>query len=344
MKASRLIQILLVLVPARKPVMIKGKPGVGKTSIVEEVARQLSMDLVVWHPITWDPVDAKGFPSLDAKNKVAEFLPYGDLERIINADVPTICFIDDMGQATPAVQAAVMHPILARSINGHKISDNVTFVIATNRREDNAAVSGLISPLVDRMVAVFQLDADVDDTISWGLRKGMPPVLLAFLKTRPQYLTDYKTSKDLVKMTSPRTLYEVGELMKLGLGDDLDVLTAAAGETFATEFLAFARTFGDLPDRDEIIMNPTSAPIPAADRPDLLLALMGALAYVATPANFDSIVTYLDRVAAERQSPEYGVCCIKNATSRDRKLIATAAYIRFTTKYQELYGLAGVAK
>lgn len=48
----------------------------------------------------------------------------------------TACFIDDLGQATPAVQAAAMQLILALTLNGHRVSDQVVFVAATNRRTD----------------------------------------------------------------------------------------------------------------------------------------------------------------------------------------------------------------
>lgn len=344
MKPSRLITLLTKLIAAKKPVLIKGRPGAGKTEIIRQVADALDAEFVLMHPITDEPVDYKGFPFMVETGKgngerQAEFALYGNLRQLVKPTTKKkliVCLIDDVGQATPAVQAALMHPVLAREINGHKIDPRVTFVLATNRREDRAAVTGLIAPLIDRMVAVYQLDPDANDWVTWGLMAGVPPVLLAFVKMFPKWIVDYDPTKarDLVKTTSPRTLYEVGEMWKLGI-DELDAIEGAAGLAFATEFLAFAQTFGDLPDRDEILMNPKKAPVPPADRPDVLLALMGALAYAASPDNFDAIMTYLDRLA-----PEYAVCCVKNATARDRSLIQTSAYIGFVTKNQRLFGLA----
>ena len=58
---------------------------------------------------------------------MAYFLPYGELHEILHAQEETIFFLDDLGQATPAVQAACMQLILARRINGHIVSDKVTF-------------------------------------------------------------------------------------------------------------------------------------------------------------------------------------------------------------------------
>lgn len=338
MKPTKLIDLLLTLVKGRKPVLIKGRPGAGKTEIAQHVAKQLKMKLVIWHPITSDPVDFKGFPVVTEKKngkKGAEFVPYGDLDAVMHTDGPTLCLIDDLGQATPATQSAVMHPVLARQINGHAISDDVTFIACTNRREDRAAVSGVIAPLVDRMVAVYQLDPDPEDWVRWGLDHDVPPVLLAFIRLRPTFITDYEPNRDIVKTPSPRTLYEVGECLKLGITDP-EAIAGMAGQAFATEFCAFLATYDALPDREEIISDPKGAPVPEVNRPDVLWALMGALAAAASIDNFDAICQYLDRLP-----PEFAVVCIRDAVARNRSLKVAGGYVRFVTKHQELYGLGG---
>ncbi len=69
----------------------------------------------------------------------------------------TACFIDDLGQATPAVQAAAMQLILARTLNGHRVSDHVVFIAATNRRTDRAGVSGILEPVKSRFATLVEL-------------------------------------------------------------------------------------------------------------------------------------------------------------------------------------------
>lgn len=337
MKPSRLVEITKVLVAARKPVMWKGRPGGGKTEMAEQIGRDLKMKLVVWHPITWDVTDAKGLPvqvELPGGKRGAEFVPYGDLRVVMEAKVPTLVIIDDFGQASASVQAAIMHPVLARRINGHKVSDHVTFIVLTNRREDKAAVTGIISPFVDRMVGVYQLDPDGEDWVQWGLTHGVPVELLAFIRLRPNFITDYIPNRDIVKTPSPRSIYELGEALKLGL-TQYDAIEGMVGGAMAQELCAFLATLKDMPDREEIISNPKSAPVPASERPDVLFALMGALAYIASPENFGAIGTYLDRLP-----PEFAVVAIKDAITRRPALKATATYTQFVTKHTHLYGMA----
>ncbi|MFP3700463.1 ATP-binding protein, partial [Burkholderia sp. SIMBA_013] len=93
-----------------------------------------------------------------------------------------IWFLDDLGQAAPSVQAAKMQLLLARRIGEHKLPDNVTFLAATNRRKDNAGVSGILDPLMDRFATHVELVADIHEWTSWALAHGVPAELVAFLR------------------------------------------------------------------------------------------------------------------------------------------------------------------
>ena len=137
MKPSELSKILEQLVLAQEPFLLVGSPGVGKTEIVQQVAASLGVRCIVTHPVVDDPVDYKGLPGIvpSESGPRAEFLPFGDLAQLMSASEPTLVLMDDLGQATPAVQAAIMQLVLARRINGHAISEHVTFAAATNRRE-----------------------------------------------------------------------------------------------------------------------------------------------------------------------------------------------------------------
>ena len=73
--------ILRKTIPERLPVLLCGPPGVGKTAIVAQVAKELACELVVSHPVTADPTDFRGLPwMVDGQ---ATFLPIGDLARLI---------------------------------------------------------------------------------------------------------------------------------------------------------------------------------------------------------------------------------------------------------------------
>lgn len=328
---SALRDVLLQLVPAREPFLLVGPPGVGKTEIVQRVAADLNYDCIVTHPVVDDPVDYKGMPAVVSAESGAraEFLPFGELSRMVNATVPTLVLMDDLGQAPPAVQAAIMQLVLARRINGHAISDQVTFAAATNRREDKAAVTGLIAPLLDRFATVLKVEFSLDDWISWGIDNDMPPELLAFARFKQDEIGKFEPSKELTKSPTPRSLAGLGRFVRMGLLDP-EVLAGAVGPALSTMFLAFYQTWTEIPDRTEIYLNPDTARVP--DRPDVLYALMGSLSYAATPGNFDATVRYLDRVP-----PDFSVVCVKDAVARNKGLTMTNAFNRWARAHAQVF-------
>jgi len=151
MRAKKLAGLLQLAFKNNHKVLIKGEPGIGKSDLVEQACADV-FDLMISHPAVSDPTDYKGMPAVFAREgmTVAEFLPFGDLLKLINAKKPTVCFIDDIGQAAPAVQAALMQLLLARRVNGHKISKDVVFCGATNDTTHMAGVSGLLEPVKSR--------------------------------------------------------------------------------------------------------------------------------------------------------------------------------------------------
>src|SRR3979490_2181701 len=118
-KPSQLRAILAKTIPAKFPVLITGAPGIGKTECESLACAEANADNLVMHPVVKDPTDFKGMPWVTEGG--AAFTPFAALQALINASKLTVCFLDDLGQATPAVQAAAMQLILGRHIDGHRI-------------------------------------------------------------------------------------------------------------------------------------------------------------------------------------------------------------------------------
>ena len=253
MKASELEKLLRTSIPAKQRVLIKGEPGIGKSDIVAKVCKEVGADLIIQHPAVSDPTDFKGMPAL-AKGG-AEFLPFGDLRRLIDADKLTVCFQDDIGQAAPSVQAALMQLNQARQVNGHKISDHVVFLGATNDTKHAAGVSGMIEPLKSRWDAIVELNVNLDDWIDWAIAHDVSSEIVAFIRFRPSLLSDFKPTKELTNSPSPRTWAAVARWFKLGV-TSLEVMEGAIGKGAASEFAAFLGLLKKCPDLDDIIAHP----------------------------------------------------------------------------------------
>lgn len=320
MRPQQLEKLLEFAFAKRFPVLVKGAPGIGKSDIIAKAAAAANNVLIISHPVVSDPTDYKGLPFASAGE--ANFLPFGELKSLIDAKVPTVFFLDDLGQAPPAVQAACMQLILARQINGKKVSDHVTFIAATNRKEDKAGVSGILEPVKSRFASIVELEVNTDDWVRWALTANMPTELMAFVRFRPDLLSKFEASKDIVNSPCPRTVAYVGKMQVSGIPDELkwEAFKGAAGEGFATEYCAFLDVFKDLPNIDKILMAPDTVDVP--DKPSVLFALIGALAARINDGNANNAFTFIKRLPQDA-----GVACVKDAIMRNDKITDTRAFI-----------------
>lgn len=324
-KPSQLRELLAKTIKARLPVLITGKPGIGKTDSVEAACDEAKAECVTSFPVVNDPTDYKGLPWVVDGN--ATFLPFGDLQKLITTKKPLVYFLDDLGQATPAVQAAAMQLILARRVNGQRISDLVTFVAATNGRGHRAGVSGILEPVKSRFVTIVEMVTDVNEWCMWAAAHNVAPEVIAFIRLVPQALSEFAPTADMTNSPSPRTWHSVSRTHALGLSRGLQLPTfcGAVGPGRGAEFTAFLRVFADMVSPDVVLTNPTTAPIPA--EVSTLWALTTALAQRVQATSMQRYATYLERLIKSGKA-DFAALSMKSAIARDAKLANTAGYIQ----------------
>jgi hypothetical protein len=328
---KQLAVLLEKAIKHRKPVLITGSPGVGKSDVVMQAAAAAKAELIISHPVVSEPVDYKGLPWVKEGAEEATFLPFGDLAALIKAKKPTVYFLDDLGQAPKTVQAAAMQLLLARRINGHKVADCVTFIAATNRKQDKAGVEGILEPVKSRFTFIVELQSDVDSWTEWALEHDVPTELVAFIRFRPALLHDFKPAADITNSPCPRTVVNAGEVLKLDLPEDLEyeALCGAAGIGFATELVAFLKIVRQLPSPDAVLMQPDTAVVPTG--PATLYALCGALARKASEQTSNNLFRY-----ANRLPDEFSVLLAKDSLKREPKIVNSRGYIVWASKHKDV--------
>jgi len=331
MRPKLLLETIKFAIEHRLPLLIKGAPGLGKSDIIAQACESTNTELIISHPVVSDPTDYKGLPFPVKGKEEAKFLPFGDLLKLIKAEKPTVFFLDDLGQAPPSVAAACMQLLLARRINGHKVADCVTFLAATNRRQDKAGVIGILEPVKSRFSAIVELEININDWVNWAFENNMPVELLAFIRYRPNLLHDFKPTADIINTPNPRTVAYVGKMMNAGLTTDIqyEMISGAAGESFAAEFIGFLNTWRELPDIEKLIADPDGTTVPS--EPSLLFAVCGALVQKANFKNFANIMRYTERLPAEFQ-----VLLVKDAIKKKPALAETTAFLNWSKKHHNL--------
>lgn len=334
MYAKQLQSMLHFMLDQNLPVLIKGAPGIGKSDIVEQVCKTKGWKIIISHPVVADPTDYKGLP-FASKDKngvdIAHFLPFGELLELINTNTPLVYFLDDLGQATPAVQSAVMQLLLARRINGHKVSPEVRFIAATNRRQDKANVSGILEPVKSRFASIVELEVKTDDWIEWAIANNMPSELTSFIQFRPELLNDFKPTRDIENSPCPRTVAFVGRMWRAGIDNTMqfEIVKGAAGEGFANEFLAFIKVYIHLPTIKEILDRPEICRLP--DTISGKYAIMGSIADNMATTNVHQFLQYLERLGTE-----FTIACMKQTSIKTPEVCNTKVFQNWAMKNSDL--------
>ena len=323
------------------PCLLVGRPGIGKTDIGGvQLAAELGWDLLVTHPVTKSGVDYSGLPYCRNGDKSPEalWLPYGDLRWMVEAKRPSIVLIDDAGQAANLVQAALMQIVWGRAINEHKVSKFVSFILASNRREDRSAVNGILEAFKDRMI-IINVEPSLPDWAKWALANGVPDVVVSharFYAERPGGMFNPPPiTGDFVNRPTPRSVVRMGKQYNLGI-DDVESLAGSVGERYASDFVGFARMRADLPTPEEIIANPLGAPVPDRDRNGLvpaaaLYAIVTAIAGRGNAKTARPILQYINRLPKEFLQLGVRDLCRKYAGTT-----STPEFLKISMENQEL--------
>lgn len=355
MNPTELMEFFTYTIPARLPIMVTGKPGIGKSDIVVQACKRMGAHVIFIHAVVSDPTDAKGMPWVKMTadgDPEAVFIPFNQLKKMIDAKELTVVFLDDFGQAPPSVQAAFMQLLLARRIDEFKISDEIVFIAATNRRQDLAGVSGMLEPVKSRFAAIIELITTHAAFLDWGMGndseiklvkpkfKGAIPIrpvameVIQFIRMNSSWIDKFEATQDLVNTATPRTITNVSQFVKMDLPPHLQTaaFAGAAGTELAVAFNTHLKLYNKAPDPDVCIKHPTDAEVPDATDPDggasIMYALMGSLAARATVDNFEAIVTYAERIDIK----EYQVVLMKDATRLCPEIKTCQGFVNWATK------------
>src|SRR4030067_338798 len=319
MRPSDVKSFLKVAIKKGWPILLKSAPGCAKTSLVTQACEEENVELIVSHPVVNESIDTRSLPGVSREEKTgkpyAVFIPFNQLEILVNAKKPTVFFFDDLGQAPATVQAACMQLLLARTLNEYVISDKVTFMAATNRRQDRAGVQGILEPVKSRFYSIIEVAVNLDDWIQFAYENKLPAGLIAYVRWRGvPALFKFEPTTDIQNSPCPRTVTRAGEMLRDGFPDHMrmTVFEGSCGEVWAREFTSFLKIMENLPSIDEIIANPTKAPVPAKDKADVIYATCGALIERVNKETFKNIVTYSERLSAEYSTMIVRDCIMKN--------------------------------
>jgi len=178
-EAKKLIQCMA----HEQSFLLLSPPGVGKSEMVYEAAREMNLPCRSLLGTQIAPEDVSGIPRIVGERSV--FCP----PRVLLPEhpVPFCLFLDELPACAPDVQKALYSLLLERRLGEHALPLGTWVVAAGNRVVDRALVRAMSSALVNR-VTILQLRVDVDEWLDWARANGVRTDIRAFISYVPDAL------------------------------------------------------------------------------------------------------------------------------------------------------------
>lgn len=329
MKASNLTSVISSLCEQKVPTFLWGAPGVGKSSIVKQIAKAKNIGFIDLRLALMDPTDLKGIPFYDKESHSALWAP----PAFLPIEGEGILFLDELNSAPPSVQASAYQLILDRQVGEYKLPDGWAIVSAGNRESDRGVTYRMPSPLANRFVH-FEMDVDVDDWKFWAYGVGLDERIISYISYKNEHLFTFDAKSDSKSFATPRSWEYVDKILKSDIAEDLllDSLSGAIGREVAVGFLSFAKVMNKLPNIKEIL---ESGKGEYSDEVDVLYALStGLVSGVLKDTNDETIDNVLN-YTLELKS-EFSVMVVQDLQRNGVSMEHSKVFKEWVTKFAYL--------
>ncbi len=160
-------------------VLLRGHPGVGKSSLAAELAAQMGLELVDIRLAQREPAELGGVYFPDREREALSLFPPAWVRRACQG--PVLVFLDEINAAVTRLhQAAAYQIVLERRVGPFRFHPGTRVLAAGNLEEDDAIVTTLSSALANRF-AHYTMRVDARTWLGWAARHGVDEGILAYI-------------------------------------------------------------------------------------------------------------------------------------------------------------------
>ena len=211
-------QVAPHVLAVNKPVLLRGRHGVGKSEVVYQVAEGLELPVVERRASQMTEGDLIGLPKTDGD--VTSFCPPDWFQEA--CDKPVVLFFDEVDRAVTEVRQGLFELTDSRKLFGKAIHPDTVIIAAVNGGEHGSQYQvGEMDPAELDRWTVFDVEPTVEDWLEWG-KDNVDGLVWDFVNQNRSHLEhseDYEPNKVYPSRRSWKRLNDC--LLTAGLlGDD----------------------------------------------------------------------------------------------------------------------------
>ncbi|MDO4305477.1 MAG: AAA family ATPase [Eubacteriales bacterium] len=209
----------------QRPVLLLGAPGIGKTQIMEQVARACGIGLVSYTITHHTRQSAIGLPFISHKEyggkeySVTEYTMSEIVASIYNKMEETglqegIMFIDEINCVSETLAPAMLQFLQCKTFGNHEIPRGWIIVAAGNPPEFNKSVREFDVVTMDR-VKKIQVEPDFGVWKEYAYQENIHPSILSYLSLRTGFFYRMETTVDGKQFATPRGWEDLSRMISV---------------------------------------------------------------------------------------------------------------------------------
>ena len=177
-------EIVNFVTDVRKPILLRGRHGIGKSTVVYQLADKMGMQVVERRASQMTEGDLVGLPSVEGNS--TKFNPPDWYKTA--CDEPVMLFLDEVDRATLEVRQGIFELTDSRKLNGHELHEGTLVFAAVNGGEHGSQYQvGEMDPAELDRWTVFDIEPSIEDWLSWAEGK-VHPVVSDFINQNRNHL------------------------------------------------------------------------------------------------------------------------------------------------------------
>lgn len=222
----------------QRPIFLIGAPGIGKTQIMEQVAKECGLGLVSYTITHHTRQSAIGLPYI-SKNEydgteyeVTEYTMSEIVASVYEKMKKTglregILFIDEINCVSETLAPAMLQFLQCKSFGNHQIPKGWMIVAAGNPPEYNKSVREFDVVTMDR---VKKIEVEPEFTVwkEYAYKENVHGAVISYLSTKPAYFYQMEMTVDGMRFATPRGWEDLSKMLqvyeKLGKAVDREVV------------------------------------------------------------------------------------------------------------------------
>lgn len=326
--------------------MLRGEPGIGKSSLLETIASLTGYDYAYIDVPNMDLGDI-AMPVIDHETRTTRYYPNARFK--LHEGKPVAIMLDEFSKGADPVKN-MLHPMLEKANPrlGDISIDKRSPIFLTGNLATDGVGDNLKAHSLNRIVSVTISKPTSDEWLEWAINHGIEAEVCAWVNQFPHALASYtdpaqgdnpyifNPRKPQTAFVSPRSLATASNIVRTRKQNDPDAVIAALagaiGEAAARDMQAYIEFADQLPTWDEQIKNPDTTKVPTSPGA-CAITVFGAISRI-DKQSITPFMKYLERFDAEWQA----VFAINIAKTPSKQAIAFSckAFADWVAKNQDL--------